>query len=199
MQALPIDLYTADHTRALEQRVIEQLGISGGELMARAGKATLATIQHRWPLAKHLLIVCGMGNNGGDGYELARQAQEKGYQVTVLQIGDETKSSSTAQAARQAMLAHGISLEGVGDHLPKADIIVDAIFGIGLTRDVSGEFERIINIINTTVNIPVLALDCPSGLDVDTGRVRGTTIKATATISFLALNPGLFTGMGPDY
>jgi NAD(P)H-hydrate repair Nnr-like enzyme with NAD(P)H-hydrate epimerase domain len=90
MLNLPHDLYTADQSRELEQIVIEQHHISAAKLMARAGAAALSSIKNHWGQAERLLVICGTGNNGGDGFELATQALASDYRVSVIQVGDQT-------------------------------------------------------------------------------------------------------------
>lgn len=199
MLNVPHDLYTAVQTRELERQAIEEHNISSAELMARAGGAALRVLKQHWPRAERLLVVCGVGNNGGDGFELARQAAASDYRVMVIQVGDESKSSNTALAARDALLATGTEIHRFKDKLPSTDVIVDALFGIGLDRNVTDEFKTVIEDINANTRTPVLSLDIPSGLNADTGNVQGIATEATKTLSFIGLNIGLFTGSGPNF
>ncbi|MDO8826837.1 NAD(P)H-hydrate dehydratase [Methylophaga sp.] len=200
MSNLPHELYTAVQTRELEQIVTQQHAISSATLMSRAGTAALDAIKNNWPLAKHILVVCGTGNNGGDGFELARQALAKKYHVSIFQLGDERAMSEETTATRQALLATGTEIQRFEGKLPTADLIVDGLFGTGLNREVSGDYALAIEAINQhDEGIPVLALDIPSGIHADTGKALGTAIHATITLSFLGLNTGLFTGDGPNY
>jgi NAD(P)H-hydrate epimerase len=198
MPSLPQDLYTAQQTRELEHIVSEKHSISFSELMAQAGNAALKTLKQHWPTANHILILCGPGNNGGDGYELARQAKHDGYQVTVLQIGDNKGLSLTATKAREKLLATGTDIQSFQTPLPAADIIVDALLGIGLNRSIDGNMRSVVESVNAS-QTPVLSLDIPSGLHADNGNVMSTAINAAATINFIGLNIGLFTGHGPDH
>ncbi len=197
MSQLPDNLYTAEQTRALDSIASEQYGLSASWLMAKAGEVSLALLSHRWPTAHTLLIVSGTGNNGGDGFEVARQAHAAGYNVTIMQIGSDDKLTPTASAARQAMLDAGLSLTPYHDILPPADIIVDALFGTGIARTVEDPFAQLIDALNQHP-APILSLDIPSGLHADTGSVMGRAICAHTTISFIGLNLGLFTGQGPQ-
>lgn len=104
MPELPQDLYTAEQSRELDRTIIEQHHIPGATLMARAGAAALNTIKQCWPQARHILVVCGPGNNGGDGYELARQALLENYRVSVVELGQIEKMTAETRAARQALL-----------------------------------------------------------------------------------------------
>ena len=199
MLNLPHDLYTAEQTRKLDRIVIEQHNVSTAKLMARAGAAALSTIKNTWKQAERILVICGTGNNGGDGFELARQALAADYRVSVLQVGDESLMSAETQAARDALITAGIEIQHFNEKLPSTDVIVDALFGNGLDREVTGDYKTVIESINKTKRIPVLSLDIPSGLHADTGSAFGIAVKATITLSFIGLNKGLFTGEGPNF
>lgn len=185
--------------RAAQVRELDRLAIAGGipvdELMARAGAAALALLRTRWPRARRLVVVCGSGNNGGDGYVLARRARESGLDVSVAAVGGAVRANA-AQAARAACEARGVR---IGDaralDAGDADLIVDGLLGIGLDRAVSGEMRDVIDAINAA-GVPVLALDVPSGLNADTGAIMGVAVRAEATIAFIGLKLGLYTGAG---
>ncbi|MCP5145370.1 MAG: NAD(P)H-hydrate dehydratase [Gammaproteobacteria bacterium] len=182
--------------RAVERKAIEHLNISGLSLMQRAGAAAWTTLRSRWPDARSVVVVCGPGNNGGDGYVVARHAAAAGMTVTVLEVGKPVASGDAA-ACRDAMLADGVMpLPFQNGSLPAADIIVDAIFGIGLARPPAGDFEAAIMAINAA-DAPVFAIDLPSGLNADTGATPGAVVHAACTQTFIALKPGLVTGHGP--
>ncbi len=199
MLTLPQELFSAEQTRELDRRVIENYHTPGSELMTRAGAAALKTLKHFWPEAKHIVVVCGGGNNGGDGYELARQAVEADYQVSLFELGNiETMSEETA-AARQALLAIADVIQPFDHRLPTADVIVDTLFGTGLDRDVEGRYRNAIEAIHQCQPTPVLSLDIPSGIHADSGNALGIAVSASVTLSFIGLNKGLFTGDAPDY
>lgn len=199
MLNLPDDLYTAEQIRELERIADNDYGLSSSNLMIRAGASALMLLKQQWPDAKRILVISGIGNNGGDGFELARQATVDGYQITVLQVGGKKTLTKTAAAAKDALLLTGTKIQHFQGKLPSADVIVDAIFGTGINRAVEGEASTIIKAINKTKQAPVLSIDIPSGLQADTGNALGTTINATLTLSFIGLNLGLFTGHGPSY
>lgn len=199
MLNLPHELYTAEQTRELDRIVTEQHNISPAKLMARAGTAALETINTYWPQAERIMVICGSGNNGGDGFELARQALAKEYRVVVFQVGAEKNMSEETLAAREAFLATGSEIHHFDDKLPSTDVLVDALFGTGLNREVTGEYARVIAAINETRRIPVLSLDIPSGIHANTGCALGIAVRATMTLSFIGLNKGLFNGDGPNY
>tara|TARA_R110002050_G_scaffold268113_1_gene410003 strand:+ start:56335 stop:57825 length:1491 start_codon:yes stop_codon:yes gene_type:complete len=200
MLNLPHDLYTAEQIRELERIVIEQHHISAAKLMARAGAAALSSIKNNWRQAERLLIICGIGNNGGDGFELARQALAHDYRVSIIQVGDDSKMSAESTAARDALLISGAEIHRFNNKLPSTDIIVDALLGTGLDRECTGEYKAVITAINKAArHIPILSLDIPSGLHANTGSALGIAVKSTITLSFIGLHKGLFTGEGPNY
>lgn len=198
MSELPADLYTAAQVRALDGIAAEALGIGGRELMERAGAAALATLRRRWPRARRLVVVAGPGNNGGDGYVLARRAGESGLAVEVVQLGDAGRIAGDALAAREAYVAVGGAVSAFAGALPKADVLVDALFGIGLQRALDGPWKAAMEAVNAS-GCPVLALDIPSGLHADTGAVLGVAVKAVLTVTFIGLKQGLLTGEAADH
>lgn len=199
MLNLPHDLYTAAQIRELERIAAEDHNISFSELMTRAGASALSTIKQQWPKAERILVLCGTGNNGGDGFELARQALADNYRVAVIQIGDDKLLTKIASDAKDALLSTGKEIQGFQEELPPADVIVDAIFGTGINRPVEGQAKAVIQAINKSTGVPVLAIDMPSGLHADTGNPQGLAVKATNTLNFIGLNIGLLTGHGPHY
>ncbi len=194
--SLPYALYTAAQVRALDQAAIAS-GMPGGALMARAGEAAYQRLRARWPEARRITLLCGAGNNGGDGYVLARLARADGLDVTLFQLGDVSQLGTDAKGMLEAWLGMGGRLEAFQELPRRSDVIVDALLGIGLERPVAGEWARAVEAVNAQ-RAPVLAIDIPTGLHADTGRVLGTAIRAAATLSFIGLKQGLFTGAGPD-
>ncbi|MGR8948047.1 MAG: NAD(P)H-hydrate dehydratase [Gammaproteobacteria bacterium] len=194
----PAHLYSSEQSRALDLFTIDELNISALTLMTRAGEAAMRCLQRNWRSARNIGLVCGGGNNAGDGYVLARLLQQKGYLVTVVQVGSTGYLSETAQACYQAMRDVGIEPISELAELDNAELIVDAIFGVGLSRDVEGLYAEAIEHINR-LECEVLSLDVPSGLNASTGQAMGTAVKATRTITFMTAKVGLFTAFGPDY
>ena len=203
--------YPTHQIRALERAAIERSHISEELLMSRAGKVAFLTLQDHWPHAKSVCVVCGKGNNAGDGYVLANLARSYGYHTIILQLASTAELSGVAkQAAVQCELAK-IQIEAFSSELlelHQPDVIVDAILGIGLAGNVCGEYASAISSINhykynahKAIGMPVriLALDVPSGLEANTGSVLGVAIEADITVTFIALKPGLLTGAGPQY
>jgi NAD(P)H-hydrate epimerase len=196
IQPLPYALYRAEQVRALDRCAIERHGIPAAELMQRAGAAAFRLLRARWPAARRILVLAGAGNNGGDGYVVAAEALAAGLDVRLLQMGDHDRLSAESAAAAAGFTRRGGRAEPCRRLPPDADVLVDGLLGTGLAREVSGQWAAIIDAVNAA-RAPVLALDIPSGLDADTGRVLGTAVRANATISFIALKQGLFTGRGP--
>ncbi len=198
LKTMPTTVYDAEGVRALDRCAIERQGIPGYTLMCRAGTALLAAVEAEFPSSSRLLVVCGAGNNAGDGYVLARLAREEGYHVVVSALVPPSSLGGDAARAWQDFAADGReAVQWAPALLADADLVVDAILGTGLTRDVDGRFAAAVDAINEA-GTPVLAVDIPSGLDADNGRIRGTAVEADATVTFVGLKVGLVTGAGPD-
>lgn len=189
---LGIALFTSGQSRAIDQRAIGELGIPGFELMTRAAAAAFAMLRRRWPAARRLRVVCGAGNNGADGYLVARDALAAGFAVDLVALAP--PKGADANHAREAFEAQKGRVHALADWgaLPPADVIVDAIYGTGLNRAPEGEAAAAIEAINVT-GTPVLALDVPSGLSADTGACPGVAVRAVATATFIVHKRGLHT------
>lgn len=173
-----------------------RFGLDEDDLMARAGLAAWRLLLDRWPQALRIGIVCGPGNNGGDGYVLAELARSSGRHVFVLRLGDDVKAGAARRAAEAYLQAGGEAATFlVDDGLPQVDVWVDALFGIGLQRPLEGMAADLVAALNHQAS-PVLALDVPSGVDADSGHHHGLAIEAAVTLSFIAGKPGLYTGPG---
>ncbi len=176
-----------------------RFGLDEDDLMARAGLAAWRLLLDRWPQALRIGIVCGPGNNGGDGYVLAELARSSGRHVFVLRLNDQVKPGASARAADAYLQADGeVATFIVDDALPQVDVWVDALFGIGLHRGLEGAAADIVSALNQDRSSPVLALDVPSGVDADTGFHDGLAVRADVTLSFIAGKPGLYTGRGRE-
>jgi hydroxyethylthiazole kinase-like uncharacterized protein yjeF len=192
--SLPIYL-TAD-VRRIEMLASAQAGPP--PLMERAGLAA-AELARDQLLAdkKSTLVLAGPGNNGGDGFVLARHLKSWWYEVAVVFAGERARLSPDAAAAHDAWLAAGGTILNAPPH-DHFDLVVDALFGIGLEREISGSYAELIEYIDRQPS-PVLAIDIPSGLHADSGRVLGRAVRADHTVTFIALKPGLLTLDGPDH
>lgn len=197
IKQLPFALYRAEQVKRLDQYIIQMHNIPGTELMQRAGTAAWQIAQVHWPQARDITVVCGIGNNGGDGYVLASLALAAGCTVRVLQLGDIQRLSGDALTMAQQYWEQGGFAEPF-QNLPRhTDLLVDAVFGTGLERNVSGAWATALDAINQH-NAPVLALDIPSGLNADTGTIMGCAVRAKITITFIALKQGMFTAHGAE-
>ena len=167
-------------------------------LMERAGLAAAELARDRLlGESRSVLVLAGPGNNGGDGFVLARHLKSWWYRVAVLFTGERARLSDDAAAAHDAWLAAGGTISTQppdGDF----DLLVDALFGIGLERDIAGRYVELVEYIDRQPGT-VLAIDIPSGLHADSGRVLGHAVRADHTITFIALKPGLLTLEGPDH
>ncbi len=193
---LPVALYTAKQLRELDRLAIQSSDSDGYALMCLAGKRCWALIQRTFPGAT-LDIVCGAGNNAGDGYVLARLAMGQGVGVNVYAISDPDSLSGEASQAYEDFISTGGMIY---ETLPKqlsADVVVDALLGIGGNREVTGGYLQAVNTINASAS-PVVAVDIPSGLCADTGAVLGSAVKAQVTMTFIGLKRGQFTAAGPQ-
>jgi ADP-dependent NAD(P)H-hydrate dehydratase / NAD(P)H-hydrate epimerase len=194
---LPSELYSAAQVRQLEARLIAA-GVSGQALMERAGASAYAFMRTRWPDFRSIGVVCGVGNNGGDGFVLARLARQGGLSVQVLVVGDATRVQAEAREALAQLRATGAP---VHDFTPAAlsacDLVVDALLGIGVRAPLSKPARDAIEAMNAAP-LPVLSLDLPSGLHPDTG-IALPAVHATATMTFVALKQGLFLEDGKDH
>jgi hydroxyethylthiazole kinase-like uncharacterized protein yjeF len=168
-------------------------------LMERAGRAIAeAARSMATDTGARILVIAGPGNNGGDAWVAARRLQETFHKVAVLEASGAEPKAAEARAARSAFLASGG--ESGAEWPPGAApaLVVDGLLGIGLARDVDARLAAIIATVNAA-RVPVLAIDVPSGLDAMTGRVRGSAVLATRTLTFIAHKAGLHTLDGPDH
>jgi len=191
-------LYTAAQVRELDRAAISTLGIAGYVLMQRAAAAGWRVLKKRWPNARRIVVLCGPGNNGGDGYLLARTAKDAGLDARVIAVGLPKESSPDALRAHGEWVAAGGKIATSTDPVPEADVYVDAMFGTGLKRPMEGFARTLIDHVNR-FPARVLALDMPSGIDSDTGNVLRAAVRATATVTFVAHKRGLFTGDALDH
>ncbi len=187
-----VPLYRAASVRELDRLAIENHGIDGYDLMRRAGRRAFEILRGRWPEARTVSICCGGGNNGGDGYVMARLARESGLAVQLIAMKAPDQLSGTAAQAANDWLAAGGMAESPDERL-RGDVVVDALLGTGLDRPVRDDYARLIDRINDTGR-PVLSVDVPSGLDADTGIPLGRCTRADATVTFIGRKRGLYTG-----
>ncbi|MDT8448886.1 MAG: NAD(P)H-hydrate dehydratase [Wenzhouxiangellaceae bacterium] len=194
-------LYRADQVRELDRRAIEDCGIPGYTLMQRAGGAVFRVLRARWPEASRVLVCCGGGNNGGDGYVVARLAHEAGLEVRVIALKAPDQLGGDARKAADDWHAAGGTVEEWSGKLPAADVVVDALLGTGLDREVRGDYADAIAAMAAIGDsgAATIAVDVPSGINADTGAVMGCAVRAAATASFIGRKRGLETGDAVDF
>ncbi|MGK3144208.1 bifunctional ADP-dependent NAD(P)H-hydrate dehydratase/NAD(P)H-hydrate epimerase [Pantoea sp. C2G6] len=198
-RSLPYSIWPAQEIAALEQRGADALGVTLYELMLRAGQAAYEHLRLHWPDAQHWLILCGHGNNGGDGYVLARLGQAAGRTITLLACEGGKALPEEAQRARDAWLDAGGEIHAADAAWPEqVDLIVDALLGTGCNRPPAEPYATLIQQANGHA-APVLAIDMPSGLSAQSGCAPGEVINANHTLSVVALKPGQITGKARDY
>lgn len=191
-----IPLYTAAQVRELDRVAILERGIPGYDLMNRAAAVLARVVATDWPGVEPLCIVCGSGNNGGDGYALARQLLEAGYSVRLLALAARDRLRGDARRAADDFCAAGGEIEDFNGELPSsAGLLVDALLGTGLDRAVEGPYRDAIDCINRH-GAPVLAVDIPSGLHADSGRELGLAVRAHTTVTFIGRKRGLYAASG---
>ena len=184
--------------RTAEKQAADELGLTLYELMQRAGAAAFNLARELYPQSQHWLVACGHGNNGGDGYVLARLAQAAGVRVTLVALESDKPLPEEAATARDAWLdAAGLIHAPEHPWPDDIDLAVDAILGTGLTQVPRDNAANLIEKCNQHP-APVIALDIPSGLLAETGAIPGAAINASHTITFIALKPGLLTGKARD-
>jgi len=202
---------TRDEVRAFDRWAIDTLGLPGVVLMENAGRSCAELIKEK---LKHIpkpkvCIFCGTGNNGGDGFVIARHLINSGFNVVVVLCGDRGKVKGDAkinldvleqlgQSIKRLNLADADIPARVKNFATDADMLVDALFGTGLSGELSNEYKALIESINAQ-NCPILAVDIPSGLDCDTGQPLGAAIKANYTVTFVAVKKGFTVGAAAQY
>ncbi|MGI9326250.1 MAG: NAD(P)H-hydrate dehydratase [Pseudomonadales bacterium] len=198
------DLYTGSQCAAFDALAMGQWGFSADQLMQRAGEFAFAQLQQRWPKAQRICVCAGVGNNAGDGYVVARLALAQGFSVGVLQLHDR-QLQGVAGRAQQAAVQAGVKVMAIelGDveqqavqaELKGADVVVDAMLGIGLGSAPRPAFVELIEALNTS-QAPVLALDVPSGLDAEASAPFSVAVRANLTTTFIVDKLCLRTGLG---
>jgi NAD(P)H-hydrate epimerase len=193
---LPDALYSAAQVRALDASLIAA-GTRGFELMQRAARATWRAMVRQWPAASELSVLAGHGNNAGDGYLVAVLARRAGWTVRVLAVSDPKRLQGDAALAHAEAVSENVVIETWSAQSELRGIVLDALLGTGLTGEVREPYRSAIDAINA-VELPVVAVDIPSGLCADTGCILGDAVRADLTVTFIGLKLGLFTGDAAD-
>ena len=196
MEKTPI---TAEQMRHYDSYTINQIGIPSLVLMERAALAVRDEILNAFPLyLDHVVVVAGSGNNGGDGLDVARLLHIAGVKVTILNVGNPGHASTEHQVQEKICQYYQIPETTDLSALKQASLIVDAMFGIGIDRPVTGAYADAIATINESDAL-VVAVDMPSGINTDTGAIMGTAVKADATVTFAFNKVGLTKADGAKY
>lgn len=197
---------TADQCRTIDQRASEEFGISSSVLMERAGLAVFDAVKDLLPHGGRLTVFCGKGNNGGDGFVVARVAHDHGFHVDCLVAAEEHHLSPAA--SEQMHVMRGLGVEPIffsdarwtrkAECLGCKDLIIDALLGTGARNNVAGPVKQAIQAINRS-GVPVVSVDVPSGISCDTGEELGESVWALRTITFGLPKPFLFQGIGLEH
>jgi hydroxyethylthiazole kinase-like uncharacterized protein yjeF len=200
-----------DEVRAFDAWAINELGIPGVVLMENAGRSCAEFIREKLSgvTKPKVCIFCGTGNNGGDGYVIARHLLNSGFEVVVVICGDRNRIKGDAkinldileklgQLIEQLNLDEENIAERVKNYVSGASMLVDGIFGTGLSGQLGDEYKQLIESINAQ-GIPILAVDIPSGLDCDTGQPLGAAIKANYTVTFVVVKKGFAAAKANTY
>ena len=197
--SLPYSLYPAQQIKDFEGQAAASIDRSLYDLMKCAGEACYQVFNRHFPDVKRVLVLTGRGNNGGDGYVFAIHAKRAGLSVQLCHMGDPSKLTGDAELAKQHWLAEQGAIEHIEQvDFESADVVVDALLGTGLSGPLRVDYLRLICKINQS-DKPVLSVDIPSGLNADNGTISDVAIKAVATITFVGLKQGLFTGRAAEY
>jgi len=199
MISLPLALYRAEEVKKLDSLAITHEKLLGHQLMCRAGMSAWSCLKEHWPMAEEITVFCGKGNNGGDGFVLARLAKEQGLKVQVFDLRPAGETSpQEAELARTDWQKLGGKIESFTGQVLQGDLIVDALLGTGAKAPLPADIIKAIKAINDS-QIPVLAIDLPSGLHANTGINLGQMVKADITLTFIALKVGLFLKDAVDF
>lgn len=197
---------TRDEVRGFDSWAINTLGVPGVVLMENAGRSCAQLIREKLSdvVRPKVCIFCGTGNNGGDGYVIARHLLNRGFEVVVVICGERSKIRGDAKVNLDILEGLGQPIEQlnleqndiagrIGNFAAGADMIVDGLFGTGLKGQLSERYRQLIEAINSQRS-PILAIDIPSGLDCDSGQPLGAAVKASCTVTFVAVKKGFVAG-----
>ncbi|MFH1783530.1 MAG: NAD(P)H-hydrate epimerase [bacterium] len=200
---------TSEEMREIDRQAIYELGIAGVLLMENAGKAVFAEVMKQLEEAqnKFVCVVCGKGNNGGDGYVIARHLLDHGKEIKVLLVGTKDDIKGDARINFDKLHNMNVQIQEIKDEgdiailkdaAASSDIVVDAILGTGTRGEIKGLAREAIDVINDAAK-SVIAVDIPSGLDTDTGEVLGTCIRAKKTVTFALPKKGFKNPAAQEY
>ncbi|HBU06239.1 MAG TPA: NAD(P)H-hydrate epimerase, partial [Nitrospiraceae bacterium] len=191
---------TADEMREIDRMTVKGYGISGTVLMERAGLAVAEKIRELYERRK-VIVLSGGGNNGGDGIVAARNLHEWGWNVKIILLSKENKLSPDCLKQYKTAKKAGVVI-AFRDHITGKDLhsalVVDALFGTGLSKNISGKTAELISFINAS-DAPVISVDIPSGISSDTGQIMGDAVRSDYTITFGLPKRGHLLYPGADY
>ena len=195
-------LFSTEQVRAIDARLISEGFASGFDLMERAGQQAFEVIESMIKGHAYVVILCGTGNNGGDGWIIGREAIRAGFSPQVFLIGDEAKITGDSRRALDSFRSEG---GRIGDAtelrqfiFSEDTLVIDAVIGSGFAGDLRAEHIDLATRLNESRS-HVVAIDCPTGLDADTGMPKPVAVKAVLTLTFIAYRQGFFTGESADY
>lgn len=191
-------LVTASQMKRYDANTIEKIGIPGLVLMERAALVTVEEIQKTCPARQaKVLVAAGCGNNGGDGLAIGRLLMLQGYRVELVMIGDPMKCTEETSVQMKLLSQYGMSVKDAIES-DEYDIVVDALFGIGLSRNVTGSYAEAVERINRMEGF-ICSVDIPSGICADDGRVLGCAVRADLTVTYGFCKPGQILYEGASY
>jgi hydroxyethylthiazole kinase-like uncharacterized protein yjeF len=198
-----MDSMTKDVARSIDRLARRELGMPTLVLMENAGRSIAEAALEMLKNPGKVVIFCGKGNNAGDGFVAARHLLSQGVDIEVYLAAEYDTIKNEARVNLDILKALGLGINEVVDRkaldrieLTECSLIIDALFGVGLSGEIRGIYRDIISLVNNS-KIPVLSIDIPSGLDADTGRVLGVCIEADKTVTFVSKKPGMTIGCGP--
>ncbi len=191
-------IVTVAQMRECERQAVKT-GLNEDILIENAAASMVSVVENEIGKNTKIAVVVGGGNNGADGASLARLFLLKGYKVHVVKVAENVNAAVSARLFAFAALGGKVcTISDFENRLDLYDLIIDAIFGVGLNREVGGDFEKAIELINAG-NAKIISVDIPSGLNADSGKVMGSAVKADATVTFAAYKYGHFLGDGADF
>ncbi len=190
-------LYLAAQVREIDRITIDERRIPGLTLMRRAADACVSALIQRWPEPAKVAVLCGSGNNAGDGFIIAGLLANRGVQTSVGLVGRMPEADSDAGAACRFCRDSGVGVVTASEAMHDADVIVDALLGTGITGALRPGYAEVIAAVNRG-SWKVLSVDLPSGLSSDTGNLQGSAVRADVTVTFIGRKLGLLTADGPE-
>lgn len=202
VECLDQPVYSVDDVRWIEETLIQQHGINAFDLMQLAARALFSAFKKLYPERRKIMVVCGPGNNGGDGLMFAYYAHQAGWFVTVYLLGSKGQRSICCRDALLLVQQENIDIQetenpGLIDQ-SQYEAVIDAIFGVGLSRALMQPYLQWVEWMNHST-LPVCAIDLPTGLDADSGHVWGACVLTDSVMTLMVAKTGLYLDQGPNY